>query len=90
VQARLEASQDPAIVGPLASFLASAEGRKITGKVFALRRGLVSMLPPPVEIPLAQAASGTWDVAGLVEELPKVVQPGLAEVFSPGAASRAR
>ncbi len=74
-EARMAAGPSPDLMGPLAVFLALPEGRKVTGKVFVIRRDLVGQLLPPIESPIAVASSGTWDVDGLVSVLPRLVPP---------------
>ena len=88
IEKRLAASQGPEVVGPLAVFLATAEGRRITGRVFALRRDSLSMLLPPQETLVARAPSGHWDVEELVKTVPQLVKPGLEEVPSPSQVAR--
>lgn len=83
VEAFIVKSQDPALLGPLAAFLATPEGRKVTGKVFALRGDRVSLMPPPIETTLAHAPSGQWDLDSMVAVLPGLLPVGLSEVASP-------
>ena len=70
LQVRMNSAQDPALLGPLAVFLATPEGRKITGQVFMMRKDLVAILEPPKETFLAHASSGHWDADGLIRILP--------------------
>ncbi len=73
-EARMAAVPPTELMGPLAVFLATAEGRKITGKTFTLHGDRVGQLTPPVETILAHASSGEWDTDGLVSLLPRLVR----------------
>jgi NAD(P)-dependent dehydrogenase (short-subunit alcohol dehydrogenase family) len=57
--------QEPEDVAPLAVFLASAEGRKLSGQVLALTHEEFSVLNPPDHSAPVRRDDGPWDVDGL-------------------------
>jgi NAD(P)-dependent dehydrogenase (short-subunit alcohol dehydrogenase family) len=57
--------QEPEDVAPLAVFLASAEGRKLSGQVLALTHDEFSVLNPPDHSAPVRRDDGPWDVDGL-------------------------
>jgi NAD(P)-dependent dehydrogenase (short-subunit alcohol dehydrogenase family) len=64
--------QEPDDVAPLAVFLASAEGRKLSGQVLGLTRHDLTVLNPPVQSDPVRREAGPWDVAGLISAVPAI------------------
>lgn len=58
--------QEPDDVAPLAVFLASPDGRKLSGRVLGLTRQDFSALEPPVHHPLGHAEGGPWSISDLI------------------------
>ncbi|MCH7552812.1 MAG: SDR family NAD(P)-dependent oxidoreductase [Chloroflexi bacterium] len=65
--------QEPEAVAPLIVFLATNEGRKLTGHTFDIDRDRVSVIAPPSPHPSAFTPSGRWTVDELVSVLPRLV-----------------
>jgi NAD(P)-dependent dehydrogenase (short-subunit alcohol dehydrogenase family) len=61
--------QEPEDVAPLAVFLASSEGRKLSGQVLALTHEEFSVLNPPDHSAPVRRDDGPWDVDGLAAAL---------------------
>ena len=73
VQAMDASLQSPENVAPLAVFLASPEGRKVTGKVFTVQGDRIGVMSPPSVNPVAVSATGGWDVESVMSVLPRLV-----------------
>ncbi len=58
--------QEPDDVAPLAVFLASAEGRKLSGQVLGLTHHDFTALKHPVHSDPVRLDAGPWDVEGLI------------------------
>ena len=58
--------QEPEDVAPLAVFLATPEGRRLSGKVLALTRDEFTVLEPPAHCPPARRGAGPWTVDDLI------------------------
>lgn len=58
--------QEPEDVAPLAVYLATAEGRKLSGQVLALTHHEFSRLNPPSPSAPVRRDHGPWDVDGLI------------------------
>ncbi len=70
----MEASlQEPEAVAPLAVFLASEEGRKITGQAFEIEGARVSVLAPPSPNHSAFSPTGTWTPDDLANAIPRLM-----------------
>ncbi len=65
--------QTPESMGPIAVFLASTEGRKITGCVFGLNGSQVNVLALPAASQTAHTNAKMWDADGLINVLPRMV-----------------
>jgi NAD(P)-dependent dehydrogenase (short-subunit alcohol dehydrogenase family) len=65
--------QEPDDVAPLAVFLASAEGRKLSGQVLGLTHHDVTVLNPPAPSDPVHRDTGPWDVEGLITAVPDVL-----------------
>jgi hypothetical protein len=59
--------QEPDDVAPLAVFLASDEGRKLSGRVLGLTHQDFTVLEPPAHAPLGHADTGPWTADALIE-----------------------
>jgi NAD(P)-dependent dehydrogenase (short-subunit alcohol dehydrogenase family) len=57
--------QEPEDVAPLAVYLATAEGRKLSGQVLGLTRQELSRLNPPIQSAPLRREQGPWDVEAL-------------------------
>ena len=62
--------QEPEDVAPLAVFLASPEGRKVSGRVFGLTRQDFTELEPPTHARRGHTDEGPWSVAELSGAVP--------------------
>jgi 3-oxoacyl-[acyl-carrier protein] reductase len=58
--------QQPEDVAPLAVFLATPEGRKVSGRVFSLTRRDFTVLEPPSHAGLGGGRAGPWTVDELI------------------------
>jgi 3-oxoacyl-[acyl-carrier protein] reductase len=65
--------QEPDDVAPLAVFLASAEGRKLSGQVLGLTRRDFTVLNPPGHTEPVRRDPGPWDVEGLIAAVSTVL-----------------
>ncbi len=73
VQARRDNFQEPEHMGPLAVFLASPEGRKITGQVFGLTRDQATVLGLPTTGKVTYAKMEKFDLENIAAVMPKLV-----------------
>ena len=70
----LEASlMEPEAVAPLAVFLATEEGRKLTGQAFEIEGARVSVLAPPTPSASAYSPGGRWTPEELIAAVPRLV-----------------
>ena len=58
--------QEPEDVAPVAVFLATAEGRKLSGQVLGLTHHDFTVLNPPAPSDPVRRDTGPWDVEGLI------------------------
>jgi 3-oxoacyl-[acyl-carrier protein] reductase len=65
--------QEPDDVAPLAVFLASEEGRKLSGQVLGLTRHDFTVLNTPVHSDPIHREAGPWDVDGLISSVSAVL-----------------
>jgi NAD(P)-dependent dehydrogenase (short-subunit alcohol dehydrogenase family) len=65
--------QEPDDVAPLAVFLASPEGRKLSGQVLGLTHHDFTVLNPPVHSDPVRRDAGPWDVEGLIASISAVL-----------------
>jgi NAD(P)-dependent dehydrogenase (short-subunit alcohol dehydrogenase family) len=65
--------QEPDDVAPLAVFLASTEGRKLSGQVLGLTHHDLTVLNPPVQSEPVRRDAGPWDVEGLIAAVSAVL-----------------
>ncbi len=66
---------DPEVLGPLAVFLASAEGRKLNGYVFSVGNNSVTILNGQTPVGTAYFTPATWNAEQFIQVLPKLIPP---------------